>query len=393
MTRLIVSTSIRRVPPDVPSGHLYVVDLDTLKIRQKTGMIEAPYRQFDLNPRGGIRGVKGMGLFQNELAVANYSVLFIFDCKWNLVRAMTHPSVSGIHEIYFTEHGIWVTSTANDMLVKFDRDGNLHELDYLRMRQDLLSPLQGPSRQNLSRSDIMAGRMDFRNRSHFRTDDYDRLHLNGIDMYPDGRIVMSLGLIVGELFATMDILKTLMMRLGIWSSFLAFNRWVRARLALKKHVLSDLVAQPLMASSAIVSGHPKAGWQTHLQYPTAQNPSHSPRLLEDGTILYLDSSRGKLIHFDKQGNILADPVISDKFLRGLLILPNGQLAIGAGNSLLFYDLTRQEIVTHLELAEAEDTSIFDIKLLPENFDLPPESLEAKFGRIVGFDGRNIIWAR
>jgi hypothetical protein len=152
-----------------------------------------------------------------------------------------------------------------------------------------------------------------------------------------------------------------------------------------------LVAQPVLGTSLILIGDPKKGWRSHLQFQVTQNPSHSPRLMEDGSGLYLDSSHGRLVHFDKKGNIRSNPVISDKFLRGLLILPNGQLAIGAGNTLLIYDLMRNETVGELQLTDDASVSIFDIKVLPEHFDLPPESLEAKFGRILGFDGPKIIW--
>lgn len=393
MTRLIISTCTRAVSSDMPSGHLYSIDLERLKVLQKTAGIEPPYRQLDLNPRGGMRGLKGMSLRNTELVVANYSVLFFFDCKWNLLQTMTHPSISGLHEIYYAADGIWVTSSVNDLIARFDLHGKLSEFDYIRSYESLMWQLGGPPRQLLTKTDILEPGIDFRNPTQNQIITFDRTHLNGIDMLPDGRIVISLGLIVGDLFSVLEQMKSLMRRLGIWQTFLALNRRLRSALGLKKQMLSELVIQPPIARSAIICGRPKDGWRTCLQFQVAQNPSHSPRFLEDGTGYYLDSSHGRLLHFDGQGNLLSNPVITEKFLRGLLPLPNGQLAIGAGNTLLMYDLLRKEVVDELTLTEDGNVSIFDIKVLPENFDLPPESLQAKFGRIVGFDRSNIIWDR
>ncbi len=47
--------------------------------------------------------------------------------------------------------------------------------------------------------------------------------------------------------------------------------------------------------------------------------------------------------------------------------------------------------TELELSENIGVSIFDIKFLPDEFELPPDSLQAKVGKITGFDGSHIIW--
>lgn len=391
MTRLIISTCNREVPLDAASGHLYTVDLQSLKILQRTAGIEPPYRQFDLNLRGGMRGLKGMSLHHNELVIANYSVLFFMDCNWNLLQTMTHPSVSGIHEIFAAADGVWVTSSANDLLVQFGRDGSLQVVDYIRSHRNMMQELRGPRRELLKKIDILRNRIDFRHPAQNLTGSFDQTHLNGIDVLPDGSIMLSLGLIADHLFSVLDRVKTQLISLGGWKILLSFNRWLRKTFGLKKHMLSELVVQPPMSRSAIIRGHPQDGWRTHVQYRVTQNPSHSPRFLKDGTVLYLDSSRGRLVHLDQKGYIISDAVITDKFLRGLLVLQDGHVAIGAGNTLMIYDRVQKKMIHELALCEDDNVSIFDIKILPENFELPPNSLQAKFGRIVKFDGTKIIW--
>ena len=125
MNRIIVSTNIRNVSSEQTSGNLYIIDLDDQKILQTTSGIEVPDRQYDSNPRGGMRGMRGIGIYNGELAAAIYSSILVFDPRWNLLRSITHPSVAAIHEIDYSEQGPWVTSTANDTLVRCDQSGAL----------------------------------------------------------------------------------------------------------------------------------------------------------------------------------------------------------------------------------------------------------------------------
>jgi hypothetical protein len=393
VTRLIVTTNHREAPLQATSGWLYVIDLDTRKILRVTEGMEPPNRSFDHNPRGGMRGMRGLSFNMGELATADYSSVFFFDCHWNLLRAFSHPSVSAIHEILYVDDGVWVTSTANDLLVKFDPTGKLTKFYYLREQRELIRQLEGPQKQLLKREDIIEGSLDFRSRTYFKSDLYDRVHINGIAPSGDGRLFFSLGLIVGDSFGMLMSIKTFMRRLGIWNFFISLNRLMRRILGLEKKMLSELVVQPFQGKSAIISMDKNGQWRAHLQFPVLHNPSHSVRMLEDGTGFYLATSSGALIHFDEDGNTLSNTKLTDKFLRGLLVLPNRQLVIGAGNSLLVFDYLTRKIVTEIELSKDPLNTVFEVGILPPDFDLPPASLQAKVGRVVGFKGQEIIWEK
>ena len=391
MTRLIITSNRREAPLNEPSGWIFIVDLENQQVLQKTSGMEPPHRAFDHNPRGGMRGMRGLGFYNGELATADYSSIFFFDKHWNLVRTITHPSVSAIHELLWKDDGVWVTSTVNDMLVRFDLQGNLTEFHYVRERKDLMRQLQGPQKILFKPGEILEGRFDFRSRSYFKSDTYDRVHLNGLTLSADGRMVVSLGLVVGDVFGILMNLKTWMRRFKLWDLFLSINRLIRRVFGLKKKMLSELVIQPSQGRSAIVSMDRSGAWNVHIQFPVTHNPSHSVRTLNDGTGLYLNSSNGSLVHFEMDGKILFEHKITDEFLRGLLVLPNGQLAIGAGNTLLTYDLQARKILSTLSLTDDPKNSVFDIQILPPEFELPPSSLHEKIGRVLGFDGRKIIW--
>jgi hypothetical protein len=391
MTQLIITLASREAPIQVSSGWMCIVDLDEHRVLQKTAGIEAPHRARDLNPRGGMRGMRGLSFYNGELAVAGYSAIFFFDRHWNLLRVFTHPSVSGIHEILYTEGGLWVTSTANDLLVRFDGRGKLAQVYDIRSQRRLMQKIDGPLRQTLSRMNILEGSLDFRKRSYFKSDAYDRTHLNSIAVAPDGQFLLSLGLITGDYFAMLMNIKTMLLHYRTWGLFLALNQRIRNFLRLNKLMLSELAIQPVKAKSAIVCFDMKDESRLLLKFNAAQNPSHSVRLLNDGTGFYLDTSHGELVHFDMQGNILSNIKVTDKFLRGLLVLPYGQLIIGAGNSLLIFDQTTGTVLDEIELSDDLHDTVFDVKILPSDFDLPPISLQAKLGSIVGYKGQAVIW--
>ena len=391
--RLIVSTNHRGVHHNDISGWLYVIDPENGEILRKAAGIEPPFRQRDTNPRGGMRGMRGISILDGELAVANYSTVFFFDLHWNLTRAFTHPAGSAIHEILYVEDGLWVTSTANDLLVKYDLSGALSEYYLVRDRVDLMRTMHGTTKRNLRTLDILNPNTDFRQRSYFNSDKYDRTHLNSLTLTQDGHLLLSLGLIVSPRYSFLMYIKTLMLKLRLWNIFLKINRALRRALRLKNQLHSDLVISPAKERSAIVKFDRTKTWDIILQFVTAHNPSHTVRPLRDGTCVYLDTSTGSLVHFDISGFIQSKTVIGDSFLRGLLELPNGQLAVGSGNSLLFFDLSEMKVIGSIQVSEKPHDTVFDIQLLPDEFILPPESLEFITGRMLGYDGERILWNR
>ncbi|HUH97122.1 MAG TPA: hypothetical protein VLZ89_07180 [Anaerolineales bacterium] len=393
MTRLIITAIHREAAHRCSSGSLYVLDFEDRKLLMKTDGIEPPYRLHDQNPRGGMRGMRGLGVRNGELAVANYSSVFFFDPHWNLLRTLTHPSVAAIHEILYVDDGIWVSSTANDLLAKFDLAGQLMEFEYVRSHKNLMRQLGGPWRPGSQQGDAPNGKFDLRKRTYFKSDAYDRTHLNSMTFGPDGRLFISLGLIVGDSFSFLVILKGVMISLHLWKPFLSLNRLVRSMLRLEKKMLSELVVQPARGRSAVISTDLRGDWRVHLLLPTLQNPSHSARILDDGTGLYLDTSHGTLIHFDPNGDIISNTRITEKFLRGLLVLSDGQLAIGTDNLLLVFNLQKGEVVSEIEITKDPRITIFDVQVLPPEFELPPDSLESRTGRIAGFANRNILWEK
>src|SRR5262245_40188631 len=113
MRTFLVTSTHRHCGPREPSGFVYTLDLDRRQVTGSCPMIEPPHRGSDPNPRGGMRGAKGIAVLDDEVFLANASVIYRFDTSWNITACITHPSCGSIHDIAWHDGGLWVTSCCN----------------------------------------------------------------------------------------------------------------------------------------------------------------------------------------------------------------------------------------------------------------------------------------
>jgi hypothetical protein len=80
------------------------------------------------NPRGGIRGGRGVVRLDNDhIIVASYHSLLIYNNDLKLVDKHSHPLMSGIHAIALEKDTVWVTSTSIDVLLGYSlKSRNAH---------------------------------------------------------------------------------------------------------------------------------------------------------------------------------------------------------------------------------------------------------------------------
>lgn len=130
----------------------------------------------DPNPRGNTRGGRGIILFENEVLVASYHTIEVFNHKDELIRSISNNLFAGLHEIKPDENNdIWAASTAIDAAVKVDRKSG-QVLDTFWPREDPffakvfnLKPLEIDKNVD-NRTRFLTGR--FQDKSH--------LHLNAV---------------------------------------------------------------------------------------------------------------------------------------------------------------------------------------------------------------------
>ncbi|MCC6694138.1 MAG: hypothetical protein IT365_00780 [Candidatus Hydrogenedentes bacterium] len=322
MTRLLVSTIVREARPLEISGYLYTVDRDECAVRERTPFIEAPLRDIDPNPRGGMRGARGIAVNGDEVYVANFSAVYRFDTQWRCLGVISHRDCADIHDIAVHDGSLWVTSTRNDMLMEFDREGTLRAQMSLR---DSVGPGDGlPD----SISQPWNG-TDFRDpRTHDKTQ-HDFLHVNSLVFAPDDSLVVSLG----------------------------------------------QVAAADGPQSRLVRLNPHGGSELASELDGATVPRHNALHLPDGSLLLNDTPRGELVLFDSNTGAERNRIaIGAGYLRGLAQLEDGRIATGAQQQIALVDTRTQDPPKFIRLSHDPRESVHSIVVLPWEFAGLPECL-------------------
>ncbi|MBN1147699.1 MAG: hypothetical protein JXA78_10625 [Anaerolineales bacterium] len=352
---------------------------------------DPPYREFDPNPRGGLRGGKGISIREDRIAIANASIVFQYDPSWNLLGLITHASCACIHDILFLNDTLWVASSQTDLLLRFDLSGKLLNYYYARELTPALEALEWNPPLSLSADQIFSGKIDFRNPSTHDKQIYNRAHLNSMCELPGGDFLISLGFVIGGRFASLLRVKTLLTGVGLWPVLMSANRQIRASFGLKKDMHSDLVVRPGGARSVVVRITPDEMKMPCLIFSDVTAPSHSLLPVVDGTVIYLNTTKGEVIHFIPQtGEILSSTKVTDGFLRGIAQVSNQRYLLGSNNEIISFDLSTQSIQARTLLSQDMKESIYDIKVLPDHYSLPPESFEEHFKRSSGYRSADII---
>ena len=180
---LAVTTICRGSLPGEPTGYLTTISLDERRVTGRAPIPDPRLLRFDPNPRGGMRGARGMALWDGDLLVANFSQIFRFNSRWQLVDTLSDPACADIHDIATGDGGIWVTSTAGDQLVQLSPDGTT--LDSFRVRLDATDEAALTA----------VSPIDLRDPRTYCAQRLDRLHLNSVALSSTGDPLTVLGLI------------------------------------------------------------------------------------------------------------------------------------------------------------------------------------------------------
>ena len=392
MTMLLVSTVRRHIPANEPSGYLYAVDLEQEQIVKKCSIVEPVFRELDDNPRGGMRGSKGITIRDDQLALANFSMVLRYDPQWNLLGVITHPSCAGIHDILFHGDSLWVCSARTDCLHQFDLEGNILQSFYLREPSPAIYELKWKPERSLKPGQIRNGHTDFRDPTTHEKESYDRAHVNSVGVLSNGDVLVSLGFVFGGEFAAMLRLKKHLIKLGAWSALRTANQQVRNALGLKtKNMDNNLVVKPTKAQSAIVRLSPDGAHKLCLELPDMTAPSHSLLVLPDDSVIYLNTSSGEVVHFNPLTRLVfSSTKVTDGFLRGVTSLDKRCLLLGSRGELIRFDLLDLKVEGRVKLTEDANEAVYDVKVLPRHYDLPPDSLERHFEQTVGTTAEEVI---
>lgn len=374
--RLLVSSIVRQSGKDEQSGWLYGVDLEEKSVFKRYAHPESAYLQFNQNPRGGLRGSRGMATSPDGLFVANDTDIRIYTPSWEMKRIISHPSCSDIHDIHYEGDWLWVTSTCNGLVFRFRQDGRFEDALNYREFPELLSRIkQRLSRKEyLSKEGIRNGTLDFRDPRNYRIDVFDKIHLNSLCLLPGGDVLLLAGLCLPWRLAMLWHVKDWLQRCGLWGWIIRMNQAFIRAFNLKAQPNSQLAVSLPSGMAAVIRISSGAYHSVPLVLPDTTVPNHTLVPLPDGSVLMADTNTGHLLRFDaNSGTIIQRIFVAEGFLRGLERLSSTLVAVGCQNALYVVDLTQEQVVEMIQMDVDERVAVFDIQMIPEHFAPFPET--------------------
>ena len=106
--RVAVTTIVRRSGLDVPSGWLRILDLDERRQLAMAPLPDPVHRARDTNPRGGMRGGRGIAATGDRIAIAINDRILVLDSSWRMQGVLSHRWLGGVHELEADEGGLWI---------------------------------------------------------------------------------------------------------------------------------------------------------------------------------------------------------------------------------------------------------------------------------------------
>jgi hypothetical protein len=324
LRRVVVTTCVRGALLEEVSARLHVLDLSDGSVSFVTPVPESIWRAEDPNPRGGVRGAKGISVHGDRLVLGNAEHLFVFDTSWRLVGRFSHNLLGGLHDILAEEEGIWVTCVRSDTVALIGWDGELVDWWSPRVDRRLKQLL------DLGRTPGVDPKIDYRDPRAGEAA-LSSVDINGVTRGADGLV-------------------------------LSFGRVVRRRRRLWRHV-----ARP--ASFAVVElptdrrplRKARGRVRLHRRDHVVGAPNHNA--VEDGgLLLYNDSNRNFLVVFDpaREVEVRAVPIPGDPpFARGLTKIDAGLWLVGSQQPAAVHavDTDRGEVVASFPLDAIPDETV------------------------------------
>jgi hypothetical protein len=117
----IYFSTVVRWAPLRDGGEVVHLDWDTKRVQRRHPVYPADPEVDDPNPRGGARGGRGLAIVGDEVVVASYHTLHVYDRTLEHRRDVSHPLLAGLHELHVTPDGrLWVAATAIDAAFEVD---------------------------------------------------------------------------------------------------------------------------------------------------------------------------------------------------------------------------------------------------------------------------------
>lgn len=353
--RLIVTTIVRYAKSGQDSGFLYEIDPDTGEALRRRPLPESPHRSRDSNPRGGLRGARGIAVLEDRLVLANAERLLVFDRDWKSRGEMTHPWFGGIHDLHADSEGVWVCCTNADLLAKTSWSGDIVSVWEWRRDAFLRAAL------GLRRVPPVDRDRDYRDPETMRSGVPNIVHLNGVPPAPDGGLLISFGRILSRA-------RYHRARVAGWLGSAARTLGIPPRSVDHRRPSTLPVGRVAGSSSAIVHLSPDGSTEILARERDVAVPNHNV-WREGGVLLYNDSNRGQLVAMDLKPPWHERRIKipgNSPFVRGLARWSATCFLIGGHRPAAVHtvDLEQDAVIRTLPVSDDPAETIYAIQALP-----------------------------
>ena len=361
---LAFTSVVRHAAVGERSGKVGVIDLESRRVVSHAWVPESEHRAHDPNPRGGVRGARGLAARDGRLVVANSDRLLVFDDRWKLVAELTHPWLGGIHDIDLDPDGIWVACANADLVVKVGWGGEVLDSWSWRSDRRLVEAL-GFRRVPAFRPDL-----DYRDPRTLQGGAHNVVHLNGVAR-AKGAMLLSFGRVLPARELARRRLKAVAGRAA------ARLGAVRRERASSARVPVSAIEGSAFAVVELPDDRSSAASLLLLERPVAV-PNHNV-LRRGRDLVYNDSNSDRVVVWDVEARRarLAVAVPGDPaFARGLARLDDDRYVVGSQRPAAVHvvDLEAGRLIETIEVGEDPREAVYGICVVPESFGPPPPAL-------------------
>lgn len=344
--KLVATTVIRHSAVGQEStGQLLMIDWHRREIEQSIPVPHPMHPSSNDNPRGGLRGGRGVKFWQDLCYVANYDTVFTYDRDWTQIAEISHPLATDIHEIDIDSEGLWLSCSRYDLIIKLSFSGELLAHWHISDAPKLMRRLK-----------ISATPLDLERdyRKHLPSG-LDRTHLNCVQCQPDGSLIVHLGEVHPE-----DLLHRALRRLLPPPGFDA-HRMGRLRRTFYEwaHGSASYVVRlsgPQLSQFDILARHP------------ALRPNHNGQLLDDGRVAVASERKALVVSESGTGRTLHQIPLPAKWVRGLTQIGPDRLLVGiAPCGVLEVDLAEGRILRELVLSDHPHEALHGLTVVPDGW--------------------------
>jgi len=338
--RVLATTVVREsIRGKQRTGYIYDIDWDAQRVVRRLPVPDPQFPETEDNPRGGVRGGRGVAVTRHGIVVANYDTLIVYDDDWNVLDTIGHPLFVGTHEIDWDGEHIWTAATAIDAVLRVSlEDGTV------ATAWDPHDPAIASRFRISVRPHPVDGSVDYRKRE---APLLDQCHLNGVTRR-DGVTVVNCGLIRPA--------KSRIAKLR--------NRFAsRSRSALR---MPPRDTRRHAGSSAVLRLNGSVAPDVLVQLDGNDFPTHNGQLFDDDRVVVNDSTANTFRVFSLGGEELVSHAIPGRWLRGLEPVDHRRVLLGsAPASVSLLDLEENRIAARLQLSEDPNEAVHGLTLCPE----------------------------